>query len=67
MELYIVIILIHGDMCPPGEVIALLVNIYHRGLKLKLIGGPHSKAKMLCKPQFEGKKDYAGRKLLEKL
>ncbi len=41
--------------------------LYTRGLKLKLIGGPHSKEKMLRRPQFIGENAYAGFKLIEKL
>jgi hypothetical protein len=40
---------------------------YIRGLKLELIGGAHSKEKMLCGPHFIGEKAYASRKLLEEL
>jgi hypothetical protein len=33
----------------------ITVNFYNRGLKLKLIGGPHSEEKMLYGPHFNEK------------
>ncbi len=43
-----------------------LACIYNRGLKLKLVGGPHSRDKMLRGPQFTRKKLFADRDTLEK-
>ncbi len=45
----------------------LIRIVYNRGLRLELIRGPHTKEKMLRRPQFIGEKAYEGRKLLEKL
>ncbi len=47
--------------------VTLDVSLYNRGLKLKLIGGPHSKVKMLRGSQLIGEKSYVGHNLLEKL
>ncbi len=49
------------------KMLTFLNNLYIRGLKLELIGGPHSKEKVLRGQQFIGEQAYAGRKLPEKL
>ncbi len=47
--------------------VKIFPKVYIRGLKLELIGGPHSKERMLRVPQLIGENAYAGHKLLEKL